>query len=141
MKTKKCGQCHKTKLTKNFYVKRIKTETTFQSSCIDCTKEYHRQHYKNNKKKYYKNKLKNKERAKKAVNLLKNKPCTDCGGSFPSVAMDFDHTKDNKVKNVAYYVASNSLGKALEELKKCELVCSNCHRVRTLNRRLASLTE
>ena len=32
---------------------------------------------------------------------LKKAPCTDCGLTFPPEAMDFDHGRDTKVKNIA----------------------------------------
>lgn len=60
-------------------------------------------------------------------------PCTDCGGFFPSYVMDFDHLNDKR------YTISNmqtlSIEALLAEMEKCELVCANCHRIRTHNRR------
>lgn len=62
-----------------------------------------------------------------------SRPCLDCGGFFPAVAMDFDHLADKK------YELSNmqtlSIEALLLEIEKCELVCANCHRVRTHKRR------
>ena len=65
---------------------------------------------------------------------LKDRPCTDCGGRFPAVAMDFDHVEGEKKFNVSR-VGSFSLLRLLEEVKKCEVVCANCHRVRTAERK------
>ena len=55
----------------------------------------------------------------------------DCGQSYPSYVMDLDHRGD-KVRNVARMV-SLGLGEAtvLAEIAKCDVVCSNCHRLRT----------
>jgi hypothetical protein len=65
---------------------------------------------------------------------LKSKPCTDCGREYPYYVMDFDHL-DGYVKNYNIselrFVSKNLL---LEEIAKCDLVCSNCHRIRTHNR-------
>lgn len=59
-------------------------------------------------------------------------PCADCGTIFPAVAMDFDHGDQPKDKSIA---ALCSMGAGLDrlyaEIAKCELVCANCHRVRT----------
>lgn len=61
-------------------------------------------------------------------------PCSDCGGRFHFSAMDFDHIGDDKFKGVAVLVNHGSRKQIWEEIAKCELVCSNCHRVRTYNR-------
>ena len=70
------------------------------------------------------------------VDSVKNAPCMDCGGSFPPVCMDFDHANGDKVKSIAnMYSASYKLDLIKEEIAKCELVCSNCHRIRTRDRK------
>jgi len=65
---------------------------------------------------------------------LKSEPCTDCRKRFHPSAMDFDHLQD-KTAAIAQF-RSAKMCKLLAELAKCELVCSNCHRVRTFKRRL-----
>ena len=74
---------------------------------------------------------------REAVNALKEAPCMDCGHRFHPCAMDFDH-KPGSIKgaNISTMVgAQYSLEDILEEIQKCDLVCSNCHRVRTWVRR------
>ena len=68
------------------------------------------------------------------LDLLKDSPCVDCGGCFPPVAMDFDHVCGEKIKSVSYLVRNSTWEAVLEEIVKCELVCANCHRVRTKER-------
>jgi len=58
------------------------------------------------------------------------KGCLDCGYSKHHSALDFDHLYDKKF-NLSF---SKSINQAKEEIKKCEVVCSNCHRIRTYNR-------
>lgn len=75
------------------------------------------------------------------VNTLKDKPCMDCGGNFPPWCMDFDHRPgETKIifGGVSVMYAQHNFGKAkiLEEIAKCDLVCANCHRTRTHQRRL-----
>lgn len=66
------------------------------------------------------------------VNELKQSPCLDCGERFPSVCMDFDHVRGEKRIGIAKMVVQTfSVENLLEEIAKCELVCSNCHRIRT----------
>ena len=66
------------------------------------------------------------------VNAAKDAPCADCGGRFHPVAMDFDHIRGEKRNDIGRMVwrgVSEAVLRA--ELAKCELVCANCHRVRT----------
>jgi hypothetical protein len=74
----------------------------------------------------------------KTVDELRNKPCLDCNSSFPSEAMDFDHISD-KVMNISKLKKRSNLHKLLLELSKCELVCANCHAVRTYTRDINKL--
>lgn len=68
--------------------------------------------------------------------MLKQKdvPCTDCGERFPYVCMQFDHVPERgpKVGTV------NSLLKEEAafwlEIAKCDVVCANCHCIRTSSR-------
>lgn len=61
------------------------------------------------------------------LNMVKSYPCLDCGISFHPNAMDFDHVRGQKVSPVS---ASARFKDRLKEIIKCELVCSNCHRLR-----------
>src|SRR5688500_11327421 len=64
-------------------------------------------------------------------------PCADCRGSFATQAMDFDHLPgQTKSKNVSLLVSGFSTVTALlVEINKCEVICANCHRLRTFERR------
>jgi hypothetical protein len=66
---------------------------------------------------------------------LRRRPCMDCGGSFPPWVMDFDH-RDPKTKSFAL-AAGKALLKSrdvlLAEIAKCDVVCANCHAIRTYN--------
>jgi len=70
------------------------------------------------------------------IDALKNRPCIDCGAVLPPVAMDFDHVRGEKVASIAQ-MRSQAWERVLVELTKCELVCANCHRVRTTDRKRA----
>lgn len=75
------------------------------------------------------------EEVKAAVDKLKDVPCADCGKRFPSVAMDFDHL-GGKTKSIATMVGgAYKLDLILEEIKRCEIVCACCHRIRTEKRK------
>lgn len=63
--------------------------------------------------------------------------CADCDQYYPACCMDFDHIRGKKSFGIA-----NGAGRdrqvVLAEIAKCELVCANCHRIRTYlrNRKL-----
>lgn len=66
----------------------------------------------------------------------KDIPCMDCKGVFPFVAMDFDHRlKETKCFSISKYrvykATPENITKVALEIDKCDLVCSNCHRIRT----------
>ena len=71
-------------------------------------------------------------RAKLAVIKLA-RGCADCGYRAHSCALDFDH-RGNKSFGIAQS-CNLSWVRLLEEVAKCDVVCSNCHRIRTANRR------
>lgn len=62
-------------------------------------------------------------------------PCMDCGRHFKACQMDFDHTGEKK-GGVAWLLSKGATLAAIKsEIAKCDLVCANCHRVRTQGRR------
>jgi hypothetical protein len=68
--------------------------------------------------------------------LKEGQPCTDCGGRFPAAAMQWDHLPGTeKASDVANLVRRMCKRRVLEEIAKCELVCANCHAIRTVIRR------
>jgi len=65
----------------------------------------------------------------------KSRPCIDCGHSFPPECMDFDHVRGEKIMPVSRLSKDwRSLKLLLEEIEKCDVVCANCHRIRTTSR-------
>ena len=68
---------------------------------------------------------------------VKKAPCTDCHRCFPDYVMDFDHVpgRGQKVTGVSRMILGTySLESVKAEVAKCDLVCSNCHRIRTHDR-------
>ena len=98
------------------------------------------------RKKWYKNKTNDPKwkekinnqynnRRKKIQEFIRNyklsKGCSDCGYNKHHAALEFDHVDGEKEFNVCN---AKSIKQAKEEIKKCEVVCSNCHRIRTYER-------
>lgn len=62
----------------------------------------------------------------------KEAPCLDCGIKYPSYVMDFDHGSNTKIESISVMVNQGVAIQALkDEMAKCEVVCANCHRIRT----------
>jgi hypothetical protein len=60
-------------------------------------------------------------------------PCADCGRTYPTYVMEWDHLPDT-IKTLVLADARRaafSKKRILAELEECELVCANCHRERT----------
>lgn len=95
--------------------------------------------YPRNKAKHIKYVGRAKERITSFVLEFKRKgKCTDCGfigKDYPSV-LEFDHLRDKKFNISEYKYFTSGINKVKEEMGKCDLVCANCHRVRTAKRKL-----
>lgn len=105
-------------------------------------KEYRKKHYDLNREKSIKASMdfinNRRKENREYTNLIKSSsPCTDCQIKYPPYVMQFDHLDAKaKVDSVANLVGAGvSLQKIKDEIAKCELVCSNCHWIRTHNRR------
>lgn len=67
---------------------------------------------------------------------VKKGPCLDCGNKYPPYVMDLDHVRGEKKDDLSGMCDSGyTLEKLMQEVEKCELVCANCHRIRTYRRR------
>ena len=75
-------------------------------------------------------------RTKEYVSKIKlERGCADCGYNKDADVLDFDHLKD-KVESVSRLLQTARSIKLLnKEIAKCEVVCANCHRLRTKYRR------
>jgi hypothetical protein len=51
--------------------------------------------------------------------------------------MDFDHVRGSKAGNVSEMIGSATVMALLTEIAKCDVVCANCHRLRTYSPREA----
>lgn len=101
-------------------------------------REYNQKRYKENREVYYR---RNKEKiARMAAHLreTKNRPCMDCDGRFPSYVMTFDHRPGEvKLYKPTQLPRIGSWRILKEELAKCDVVCANCHQIRTHERAVA----
>ena len=134
-----CPKCGKSKPI-GMFDWRDSARTRSQSYCRDCAKRAWRRWYSDerNRRRHLQQLARRRrrriDRNRKIVADLKSKPCADCGLSFPPYVMDFDHIGP-KTGEIPVLVRSSSTDRLLKETAKCEVVCSNCHRIRSFMRR------
>ena len=128
---KRCWKC-KRSYSFEAFGKNIKKKDGLSPECKKCKREYNLAYYKSHIPQV-------KERMQKRVELLQDKfftylskhPCVDCGEDN-IVVLDFDH-QENKIMEISKMVHRGFLWKkVLLEIKKCEIRCANCHRIKTM---------
>ena len=67
-------------------------------------------------------------RAKTAAVKYKGGCCIKCGWTGPVAAFDFHHNNSDKEFNIGS-AANKSWNVIKKEIDKCELLCSNCHKI------------
>lgn len=99
---------------------------------------YDRQWYHDNKERLRKSKAKSarelRARRLEWLKQIKDQPCKDCGKKFPHYVMEFDHCRGRKRFEIGTSFASRSIEELLKEIENCDLLCANCHRIRTFTR-------
>lgn len=102
-----------------------------RSGCRKCLNRFS-----SNRRKYWKLKQDTKQDRRLELIKLSSGECSDCGYSENPAAFEFDHVRGKKKAAISNMLnVLNSWETILQELEKCELVCANCHRIRTHNRR------
>lgn len=94
-----------------------------------------RRYYEKNKQQYRDRNRQYRTEVAQMIRAAKEQACTDCGVKYPYYVMDFDHVRGEKGGGLA---CATRLGwrpeRVAEEMAKCDVVCSNCHRIRTWQR-------
>lgn len=89
-------------------------------------------HYYSNKEQYYERKRAREVDMLSWIAAVKDVPCMDCEIKYPHYVMDFDHRDPTqKLANIGRLVKNGNWNKLKDEIAKCDVVCSNCHRERT----------
>lgn len=131
--TRKCSCCQAYK-EKSCFAFKNKTLGKLQSQCKECRSKYHKSYYESNRETYCQkarsNNTKYKKRNRDFVSHYKSeKGCKFCKENS-AICLDFHH-KDPKIKdwNISIMCnGSSSIETIKAEMKKCIVICSNCHR-------------
>lgn len=70
------------------------------------------------------------------IRKAKDKPCADCGARYPYYVMQFDHLPGES-KNFTIGAAGRiklAVHRIAAEIRRCDVVCANCHAERTHQR-------
>lgn len=138
METKTCTKCKKDKPLSEYY-KKSQTKDGLMHTCKSCDKDYrkttnrwglwareNREHCEQLKAQHIAS------RQRLVEEIKADRECADCQNCFPPVCMDFDHVRGEKRLSISEMVRTGYSEKSiLEEIDKCDLVCANCHRIRT----------
>lgn len=128
-----CIKC-KERLSEDLFSFKDKAKGRRSSVCKKCHADYVRNWYKDNPISQRTATKELKARKKQYIRDLKSQPCMDCKGIFHFAAMDFDH----RPETIKSFNPSSGWEYGWPQLKaeidKCDLVCANCHRVRTFER-------
>ena len=69
------------------------------------------------------------DRIRTIIEEAKRGPCVDCGQQFPHYVMDLHHrAPETKRMNIG---RTRGIRSTPAEIAKCDLLCANCHRIRT----------
>jgi hypothetical protein len=131
---KRCGRCGVEKPLDEFH--RWNQRDGPQFLCKPCRKEYDRDYHARNRERLVALAKKRQQRFLEWHRQLKSTtPCADCGGYFHFAVMAWDHLPGtHKVAEVSTLLRKGSSRKVREEIDKCELVCANCHALRSYSR-------
>lgn len=125
--TKTCNKCNFTKnisLFSNYCHSKDGKKGECKACCYEYSKAWKLKnptyHNERNKKKALEHKL-------KAIEIFGG-CCQICDGKFHHASMDFHHLDETTKEKSIGDIMDNSWNALIKELKKCLLVCSNCHR-------------
>ena len=117
----RCPVCRKWPTIESGYHKHPKTALGIQTHCKKCQVRGRRE--------------RDRIAQQRAAAIKLERGCADCGYNQAAAALDFDHLPGTvKVFSIAQ-ASGRTWPTVLEEIAKCEVVCANCHRIRTAKRR------
>jgi hypothetical protein len=122
-----CSCCKKEKDISDFNFRNKNKRKRFEY-CKKCHSIRMKEDYKRHKEGYlFKKKVNSAKAKERFTEFKKTLKCSKCGYDKCPDAIDFHHidssVKENNISNLR-----ESWEKLMEEIKKCVVLCSNCHR-------------
>lgn len=130
---RRCCTCKQEKQNSDFN----KKGKGLNYKCRDCHKQYLKNHYAVNKdQRLTEVKLRRAEMNTWFNDMKENMCCKMCGASHIAI-LDFHHRDPTQKKFCVAYGVHFGYGKetVLKEIAKCDILCSNCHRIMHWNER------
>lgn len=135
-----CSHCNEEKSFDEYHKDCTSTDG-FCRKCKKCTREYRQNYYHENRNKeislariYTDNRRKNIRNFFK--DYLVGCECIDCGETNRNL-LEFDHVRGDKLFTISEAKrGAYTDEKIMDEVKKCEIRCCNCHRLITYYRRV-----
>lgn len=134
-----CSMCRKDK--ESFAIS--PRTNTITKICVECWEVHYAPRAKSSEHHQERRRLENRSNKTRQIarnrnfllELLVNSKCMDCGYSN-WIALDFDHRESDTKENEVSRMVNNgvTLDRIKLEIAKCDIVCSNCHRIRTATR-------
>lgn len=136
---KQCSICKNLKSVEDYNKNKTKKDG-LNTMCKKCSRERSKRYYKENSEVHKVNVQKRNLKQKKVIydfllsHFAKN-PCKDCGNDDVRV-LEFDHLPEHKKEFDISLGLKNNYSKARMqgEIDKCDVVCANCHKIRTVER-------
>lgn len=137
---KRCPQCGQTKPLADFNKNRSRPDG-HQNVCRGCqnTRDLLDYHHKPGRREAIAATRTHPGREEVAAwyrGLKDMQPCADCGVRYPYYVMQWDHLGGKEFTIAQAFNRQWSRARIEAEIAKCELVCANCHCLRTHERRV-----
>lgn len=135
-----CKTCRELKPLTDYY-KRARYAGGVLPNCIDCARRRTQELWKG-KSSAYRKEVRARAAAQKRKNTRINNAnilklfttgCVDCSTTDPRV-LEFDHVRGQKRFDIALKRTCLTWKKLKVEIDKCDVVCANCHKLRTIGR-------
>lgn len=132
---KRCPACGLVKPLTQFHRNRLRPDGV-QSICKVCRAEMDHERY---EAKVGRSVERQPQRSRSGLrawltSLKIDQPCADCGKVFLPQVMQWDHRPGFEKLGELSGFWGRSRDEILAELAKCDLVCTNCHTIRTFSR-------
>ena len=133
-RVKRCPRCGEAKPRSEFHLSRRRRDG-LQSICKSCRRLLDHALYERRRGTRTPSRVWERGRAAWLLSLKAGRPCTDCGRVYAPQVMQWDHLPGSlKLGNISTDFRGRSRQEILNEIAKCELVCANCHAIRTFER-------